>query len=104
MLRTSFRHLSVALIALAVVSVVGCAGERDPINRVQPNYVAKSYFDGEWHYASTLVSVPAGDAATAAGFGEWDLKSVKWDIQQNWLLARRTFEIVDGADSLGARR
>ena len=100
MLRTSFRHLSVALIALAVVSVVGCAGERDPINRVQPNYVAKSYFDGEWHYASTLVSVPAGDAATAAGFGEWDLKSVKWDIQQNWLLARRTFEIVDGADSL----
>ena len=35
MLRTSFRHLSVALIALAVVSVVGCAGERDPINRVQ---------------------------------------------------------------------
>ena len=55
MLRTSFRHLSVALIALAVVSVVGCAGERDPINRVQPNYVAKSYFDGEWHYASTLV-------------------------------------------------
>lgn len=100
MLRRSLRQLSVALIALAVVSVSGCAGERDPINRVQPNYVAKSYFDGEWHYASTLVSVPAGDAATAAGFGEWDLKSVTWDVQKDWLLARRTYEIIDGADSL----
>ena len=100
MLRRSLRQLLVALTAMAVVSIVGCAGERDPINRVQPNYVAKSYFDGEWHYASTVVSVPAGDAGTAAGFGEWDLKSVKWDVQKDWLLARRIDELIDGGDSL----
>ena len=36
-----------ALVGGLVWTSVGCAGERDPINRVQPNAMPKSFFLGK---------------------------------------------------------
>jgi len=51
--------------------VMGCAAERDPINRVQPNAIPKSFFiggnfndsadDPEFYARSMVVDVPYGE-------------------------------------------
>ena len=38
--------LLVAFLGLCVLAA--CGEERDPVDRVQPNAIAKTYFDGEW--------------------------------------------------------
>ena len=41
------RHIGCAAVLLSVLGLMaGCAEERDPINRVQPNALPKSFFVG----------------------------------------------------------
>ena len=42
------------------LAAAGCASPRDPINRVQPNYVDKQQFAGEWYYQRTVVDMLLG--------------------------------------------
>ena len=73
--RTSL--IGLAATATLLATLAGCAVERDAINRVQPNYLAKSYLHGEWHYSSNVVDIPDGSVDTAIGFGNWDLKKIR---------------------------
>ena len=81
------------------LSVISCAQEREPIDRTQPNYYDKSYFDGEWHYQRTVVGVPAANGFTFVGSTDFEgLTRVSWDIQEDFLYARRTTELVRHGD------
>jgi hypothetical protein len=93
-------RLLVAIAAL-VSLFAACAEEREPIDRVQPNALDKSMFDGEFYYGRTVVDVPSGNGFTFVGGTDFNgLKRIRWDIQEDLLLARRTVELIDGADDL----
>ncbi|MCA9539517.1 MAG: zinc-dependent metalloprotease [Myxococcales bacterium] len=88
--------LGVALAAFAF----GCAEERPVIDRVQPNGLSKSMFDGEWYYVRTVVDVPAANGFTHVGDTDHSgMKRITWDIQEDYLFARRTTELIEGADA-----
>ncbi|HMJ11449.1 MAG TPA: hypothetical protein VK524_08570 [Polyangiaceae bacterium] len=107
------------LLALASACVcafsLGCAEERDPINKVQANALEKRFFvgkdlqsagdDPEFYTAMTVIDVPFGadqDAGVFAGLlGE--LYRVKWEITEDVLNARLTYEMIEASDGHGAR-
>ena len=90
---------AVALLIAVPLALVSCAEERDPINRVQPNGLTKSMFDGEWYYQRTVVETPAADGFTFVGMSDFaGMSKVTFDIQENLLLARRSIELIKGSD------
>ncbi|MFO0616554.1 MAG: hypothetical protein U0414_28435, partial [Polyangiaceae bacterium] len=104
-----------ALVAASLVSS-GCAEERAPINRVQPNAIAKTFFlgasiadpsdDPEFYMRTTVVDVSAG-AGSDGLFTASDAQPttrVRFEVTENLLLARLTYELVDHTDGKGARR
>ncbi len=87
------------IIILALGFVWGCAEERPPIDRVQPNALNKSMFDGEFYYGRTVVDVPAANGFTFVGHTDHSgLAKITWDIQEDVLYARRSIELIKGAD------
>ena len=79
---------------------VGCNEAAPPVNRVQPNVVEKSAFEGEWYYLQTVVDTPYSAAYTFVGEQSL-LEKIEWEIQEDLLIARRSYEFVTGADSAG---
>ncbi len=99
MMHTRRHAKSAAVAALLALAAFGCAEERDPIDRVQPNGIHKSMFEGEWYYVTTVVDVPAANGFTFVGDTDHGgMQKVRFDIQEEWLYARRTVENVDGGD------
>lgn len=111
----SWKWVRYAVLALAVAAVAaGCAEERAPINRVQPNALAKSFFvgtdlqspadDPEFWTQATIVDVGYG----ASQFGLFpstftqSVSRVKWQITEDLLLARLTYERIADSDGKGA--
>lgn len=92
---------SVALLA-AIVSGTGCAQSIGDIDRTQPDLIAKDHFqDGQWFIRETVVDVPP--TSPAAFIGEaGNLETVVWDIQQDWLVGYRAYELVPGLDGQAA--
>jgi hypothetical protein len=90
-----------AFVTVALFLLVGCAEQRDPINRVQPEgVVEKSALEGEWFFQQTVIDMET--SATYAVIGDNSfagLERVRWDIQENWLYARRSFEMVENSDN-----
>ncbi len=73
----------VLVLTLAVAMLSGCAEERPPIDRVQPNALMKSRLDGEFFYQRTVVGVPAGDGFTFVGSTDFSgMTRIAWDIQE----------------------
>jgi hypothetical protein len=107
--------LSAGWLSIALPLVLGgCAEERAPINRVQSNALEKSFFvgkslsstsdDPEFYSAATVIDVPYGvDHGLFSGMAG-GLKRLKWEIAEDRLLARATYETYDGADGRGSRR
>ncbi len=76
-----------------------CGKERPALNRVQPNYHSKSFFKSEWYYQQTVVDVPASETFTFVGDTDHSgLKRVTWEDQEKFLYARRSHELIEGAD------
>ncbi len=93
------RHLftlaSVVLVAL--MALAGCAQDVGDLNRVQPNYVKKSDFQGEWYIRQTVVDVPPNVAFAFVGY-QLDMEKIRWEITEDYLLAYRSYELVPGAN------
>ena len=81
--------------------MVGCASERDPINRVQLNAIPKSFLvganytdakdDPEFYARSMLIKVPYGQSGGDAELFTNSINSVskiKWQIQESKLVGR----------------
>lgn len=105
-----------ALVGGVAWGSVGCATERDPINRVQSNAVPKSFFVGEKFddpsddpefYARTMViDVPYGESGSDFLMFTNTINSVsriKWNFAEDgqFLEGRLAFERIEGTDGKG---
>jgi hypothetical protein len=88
----------------------GCAAERDPINRVQANAMAKSFFVGEKlrdpgddpEFRMKTFNVGGSVGQEAYTVGEYGaLDRVRWEITENLLVARKAYQVVENADNRG---
>lgn len=104
---------------LALVALAGC-NDVETIDRVQTNVVAKSIFEGEWWVMSTVLEAD-GDAVAAAGTWAGDdgmdhagilyngasvdwapvIGRIRWVIDEDFLYAYRSWEVIDGGNSDG---
>src|SRR5215510_14007586 len=104
------------LIALILFVVLGgCAKEREPINRVQADALAKSFFvgklsdpsdDPEFYARVSVVDVDAG-AGSDGLFTNSDAQPtmrIRWEITEELLIARLTYERIESTDGKGLRR
>jgi hypothetical protein len=86
----------------------GCASEAEPISQVQVNYVRKTDLVGtdpknptEWYMRMTVVDVARTNHFAFPGLQD-ELRRVRWEFQENFLIARRAYELVAGSDGKGA--
>lgn len=108
-------RLALGVLALGcVVGGSGCAEERDPINQVQLGVLPKRFFvgekledasdDPEFYYRTTVVDVSAG-AGSESLFTSTDSQPttrVRWEITETKLIARLSYELIDGTDQKGS--
>ncbi|WP_240475323.1 hypothetical protein [Vulgatibacter incomptus] len=104
---------SSTLLAAAALALAGCGQERDPLNRVQPDVLEKSFFVGsnpedpsdapEFYSQATIVDVGFGAAQDGLFTSTYaqPLARLKWTIQQDYLIGRLTYERIDGSDGKG---
>ena len=95
--------------SLATPLLVGCAEERDPINRVQANALDKTFFvgelgnpedDPEFYWRNFVVD--GSEAQSLVGIGSWSgIDRIRWDIQEHLLVARKAYAVSPGADDKG---
>lgn len=114
--KTLFLHAILAASLLALVSAAaGCASERDPVSQVQPNVLSKSFFvgedlkstadDPEFYAQGTVIDVgtfgSTHEAVQVAGAGGQPTSRIRWDISENMLFARLSFERIGNTDGKG---
>ncbi len=111
-MRIPWSRLSWMAVVGMVATSQGCAGERDPISRVQPAALPKSFFvgnklndpsdDPEFYSRSILVQVDygtAGNGLFSAGYNT--VNRIRWTIEENYLLGRLAYERIEGTDGAG---
>lgn len=96
-------------LSLLALGSVGCAEEREPINRVQADALAKSFFvgnlkdqnDNPVFYWRNFV-VDGTEAQSMVGIGSWGgVDKIRFEITEHMLFARKAYPISDGADNKG---
>ena len=98
----------VLLTAISTGALGACAEERDPINRTQPGAMPKSFFvgkdlkgaadDPEFRVkAFTIGSTVNQSTYTIGEFSAVD--RIKWEITEDLLIGRRSYQEVVGADN-----
>lgn len=93
------RRYLVSLLMLGglVGTLASCAEQQPAINRVQAYALPKSLFQGEWFFNQTVVDVPSTRTVTFEGETTFmATHRVRWDIQENYLYARVSYEKVQG--------
>ncbi len=113
-----FARLAATALVLGVIAgstgAVGCAAERDPINRVQANAIAKSFFvgeklndasdDPEFYARSMVIDVPYGESGSDFLMFTNTINStakIRWSIEESNLIGRVSFERIEGTDGKG---
>lgn len=97
-----------------LVALGGCAEERPAIDRVQPDYLDKQFFvgeklqdssdDPEFYHQGTLVDVNFGatqDGLFTNTYAQ-PLSRIKFQVTENYLIARITYERIADSDGKGA--
>ncbi|MDR0966297.1 MAG: hypothetical protein LBM75_07340 [Myxococcales bacterium] len=112
-MRTYRKSLFFIALLAALGVFASCAEEREPINRVQPNAMPKKFFVGEnllstdddpefWTQA-TLIDVGYGgsqDGLFTSTYAQ-PMGRIKFTIQEDYLIARLTYERIEGSDHKG---
>ena len=113
MARMWTRALLLGALGLAGGSVVGCAQERAPINQVQADALAKSFFVGpnladmstspEFYMRGTIIDVGYGAAQDGLFTSTYaqPLSRIRWEITENYLNARLSYERIADTDGKG---
>ena len=103
------RPFVVLVATLALLATFGCAEERAPINKVQANALAKSFFVGDLtdpndnptFYWRNFV-VDGSEDQELIGIGSWSgVDRIQWEISENMLYARRAYPQNPNADDKG---
>lgn len=104
-----------AIVSWMSVGQMGCAAERDPINRIQPAAIPKSFFLGadfvdpsdnpEFYARSMVIDVPYGVTQALAATNTLNkVTRIKWEItgnQGDTLVGRVAYERLPGTDGKG---
>ncbi len=102
-LMNSIREAQMKWTAIAalgcVVAMAGCASERDPLDRTQPNAIRKDVLQGEWYFQQTVVDIPGTYSATFVGETNFQgMERIRFDVQEQWLYVRRSYEKIQDAE------
>jgi hypothetical protein len=92
-------------IRLWIVSLIvfgsACVDTLPPVDRTQGNITRKTdLLGGEWYFLQTVVDTPYTASFTFAG-ESGELSRIEWAIERDYLVARRAYENVAGADPEG---
>ena len=85
------------LIGLILSFSAACAQDVGDIDRTQPNKVKKSKLEGTWYMRHTIVDVPPSVQTVFVGIAS-SMEKVRWEIQEDYLLAYRAYEKTPGYD------
>lgn len=86
------------LLAVAAFTLSACAQDVPDLDRTQPNRLAKAELLGsDWYVAQTVTHVPTTDFFSFIGETGM-LERVRWDIQEDYLIAYRAYPRIEGAD------
>src|SRR5690349_6701181 len=94
------RRLQLALLLVGAAGLtMSCAGQREPRNFVQADVIAKDDLLGKdgsalWYFRQTIIDAPFVTGFTFLGEQSFDTEKIRWDIQQDVLFARRSYEFV----------
>lgn len=83
------------LLALPILLAVACAQDVGDIDRTQAGLLKKSVFQGEWLMRRTVIDAPYDTGWTFIGEQDEAVR-IRWDIQQDKLVAWRVTPHVDG--------
>lgn len=104
------RALLVGAVGLGAGGALGCAEERPPINRVQNNALAKSFFvgddiageqdDPEFWAQGTVIDVGYGAAQDGLFTSTYaqPVSRIKWEITEGYLIGRLAYERINDSD------
>ncbi len=96
----SFRStLFLALGAATLATFSGCE-MRPAVVQVQPGAIHRSVFEGEWYVNQTVIDSPYSAGYTFVG-EQGDLERIVWDIQESFLIARRSYDFIAGSEPDG---
>ncbi len=107
------RALLLGAMGLVAGGAVGCAQERAPINQVQADALAKSFFvgpnledpsdDPEFYMRGTVVDVGYGAAQDGLFTSTYaqPVSRIRWEITENYLNARLSYERIANTDGKG---
>ncbi len=105
--RTPWRSFAVLCLAALSVGGMDCAQERDPIDRTRENALAKTFFvganytdqgdDPEFYANNFVVDGNADNSMMPVGTYD-DVDRIRWEIQEDFLLARKAYEYIEGSD------
>jgi hypothetical protein len=70
-----------------------CAQDVGDVDRTQPYRLKKTIFEGEWYLQKTTFDVPYTAGFTFTGETS-ELERVRWEIQENQLIAYRTYDRI----------
>ena len=92
------KHLAnVLALTLVATAIAACDGNVKDIDRTQANKVDKGLFDGEWYYVPTVVEAQYNQGILFQGV-QGDGEKVRWEIQENQLIAYRTYAYLEGQE------
>jgi hypothetical protein len=99
----SWNRLAPFIVAAALMAPAlgGCAEEQPAVNRVQPGALLKSEFlDSTFYLRQTVIDTPYSVAFTFVG-EQGPLEKIQWEIQENYLIARRSYEFIANSEGTG---
>src|ERR1041385_2104392 len=110
MILPRIRPIAVLALVVGLPAVLGCAEERPPINKVQANALAKTFFvgdpgnpsdDPEFYWRNFVVD--GSEAQELVCIGSWSaVDRIKWEITESTLYARRSYSQNPGGDNKGS--
>lgn len=89
--------LLAGLAAVGVSTLGGCTEPLTQINEVQPHYLTKTSFEGDWYFKQTVTKIAPH---VATGFEGWEagVEKIRWEISEQWLTGYRIHEAIPGLD------
>ena len=111
----NMRNLTMSGLLLLIAAVLfgACADERDPIDRVQPYALPKTFFigedfqsaddDPEFWSQNTMIDVGYGAAQSGLFTSTYvhPMSRLKWQITEDLLIGRASYERIDYSDGKG---
>lgn len=92
------RQVLLYSLAIALFGLMSCAERVQDINRVQPNLISKQDLEGEWYMLQTIIDIPPTTYFTFIGETSV-MERIRWEIQEELLVAYRSYERLRGAGS-----